>query len=1696
MHMRYRYLTLVLTTLVFIAGCRNGGGGDAEPEAATLNLTRIALAPAKLWAAWSTLDHDCFLVHLRTLQVFHTRQLLLVPGGAYPLPVSFGLYPDLDYDGPYGQRWRSSLDARLDMQVNGDVVYTDYHGVPHTFASDGEGGFTTPLGCCSLLEEVDDTYRLTDADRWVKIFDLNGLWTGLQRPDCQVIQFTREPDHRLTRIDTPEGRTYMFAYATHLRLETITDFAGREHRFSYDGAGRLTTIRRPQRDGDGTPPAFRYTYDAAHRLRSVLNSAGQTYGTASYNAAGEVTAIATPNGTATYARVGASVQATGRDGSAWEFFLTATGQIDRILNPAGGTRQYAYDGSGRRTGVTEPSGRSVTSMYSAAVDPREFCNRITSRTEPANFPESPALVSNYEFLAGTNLWTAQIKPDGSRTDWTYNAKGQLSTTTMPATRTTEGPERGVWQYRYDELGRLTEQETPTGSVTTYEYGDGAAVSTDLLVREIRDAGIGDDPKTGRPRRNETITYTYDAAGLRTRVTNADGTFQTLTYDAWDNFTSITDEAGITSMFTYDGEGRLVRTERPHCDHEDAPIGSGTISRTFTFDVFGQPLSIAIDDAFTTRTKTFVYGNGQYRPSRVVEPGGRTTDYTYDFNGRRTLETSAPGTAGASSTSWSYVNNKLMVRTDPLGNETTFAYDGYGRRISETDAKGNVRRFTFDACGRTISSVREDSTSKVLERSRLEYDGLGNVTAVEIDQLTPDTTERIDKFYDRRGFLVEERLPGGGVRLTCADALGLIVREEEQPLDRVFEYDYDARRQLTEKRVIRGASTPAAATATTTLTYDVAGQLLGTVDPLNRTTMFLYDCNGNISRMATPDGKTANYTWDGRGELRNESHTDGQDTLGGTYTYNAAGRFASRSVNGVTTAYAYDNQGRLATVSVGGQQVKSYSYDRAHRILNTIDPGGTISYSYDAVGNVVAKSAGNQRQSFVYDGLNRIVSAVDRAENGTEVAIARTYDGFGNVLSDTQNGMGVQKTYASVNQPDSLRTPNMNYSYEYDSANRIASVDRGGQRYFDYTYAPGTRKIATRAHTDSGLTSTFEYDLAGKTRRAATTTPGGGADTDFSVARNNAGLVTEQSRQDGSLTERFAYDALGRMKSQTHVVGGGADRTTTYRFLQDSDKLASIANTRDGSDAAVSYDALGRMTQVGDSVLTYGADLHASNMFDDRPAYQPQLSGRTAPRVEYTIVHDRWGRVSEVRSKADNELVACFYYDVLNRPIVAQELEFTGNGLLTRHRVFDGCKLVYEFSPVGFAGFDLFYAPDPASDGHLASGFDDSFFSENLFQVDAQWVPRQLFNLDQSRVQERYDDFSALGTPHFEFPDIGDPFRGAPSLQSLANPPGYASSYASGLMFTWAGPLDDPFLPRPLPYVPGGLPLRDGQPRVGPVNPPGPGPFAPPVPPAEENQRDCTEARDRVQAAVNKMDAICQALQSNDRDINDAQDRLDEANDRVNTALRNARDILEDIAEFNKAKGRIKFAQDLDTAISLATGIGGIVKQGAKVAKNVNRVTKRFAGPGSRVLARRVAKSAQTFVNNTFVSDTSMAVIKAALKSGLKNGLEIDVSISGYLLAYGQLLMGVEVDGVQAELKAQAYRFFVDLELAQNARGRAEKHLNGLLDERENLLGQAADSIGCLEDALKGAEPWREEIWDLVKNGTEIKQCFATYAAGR
>ena len=104
------------------------------------------------------------------------------------------------------------------------------------------------------------------------------------------------------------------------------------------------------------------------------------------------------------------------------------------------------------------------------------------------------------------------------------------------------------------------------------------------------------------------------------------------------------------------------------------------------------------------------------------------------------------------------------------------------------------------------------------------------------------------------------------------------------------------------------------------------------------TVLAHDPNGNL----TNDGANA-YTWDARNAL---ALIAGSETA--AFTYDSFGRRASRTVNGGTTQYLYENGGTLA---------QEISPDGVHLMsglgTSRLDSGGAMTFLSDESGSVIA-----------------------------------------------------------------------------------------------------------------------------------------------------------------------------------------------------------------------------------------------------------------------------------------------------------------------------------------------------------------------------------------------------------------------------------------------------------------------------------------------------------------------------------------------------------------------------------------------------------------------------------------------------------------------------------------------------------------------------------------------------------------------
>ena len=240
------------------------------------------------------------------------------------------------------------------------------------------------------------------------------------------------------------------------------------------------------------------------------------------------------------------------------------------------------------------------------------------------------------------------------------------------------------------------------------------------------------------------------------------------------------------------------------------------------------------DSVTRRTEYEYDANGQQ--SLVRDPLGHETRFEYDEFGRRTA----------------------TVYDDDSRTET--AYDDFGNVTAETDALGAVRTFEYDAQGRLTAVVLPEVYDPVTEttvapRYEYEYDPFGNRMMIR-DPLGHETHFT----YDGQGRQLSRTLPSGQTETFQYDERGRQTRHtdfEGTIIDSVFS-DPGFLDQLW---YFPAGSDPEVDTPEETVDYDydVQGRRVSTTDDRGETE-YAYDLDGRATQIDSPEG-TINYEYD-------------------------------------------------------------------------------------------------------------------------------------------------------------------------------------------------------------------------------------------------------------------------------------------------------------------------------------------------------------------------------------------------------------------------------------------------------------------------------------------------------------------------------------------------------------------------------------------------------------------------------------------------------------------------------------------------------------------------------------------------------------------------------------------------------------------------------------------------------------------
>ena len=784
---------------------------------------------------------------------------------------------------------------------------------------------------------------------------------------------------------------------------------------------------------------YEFGYDADGRLSDIEDGDGNVT-TIERNADGAPTAIAGPYGQRT---------ALGLD---------ANGHLASIANPAGEAIQCTCTTGGLLTAMGDPNGNSSAFTY-------DDLGRLTADENA---------IGAVQALARTAI------PNGREVTHT-SAEGRTVTHRIERldsgeTRWLTTPCCGQQIERVLDSGGTERIAHSNGSETTLvqapdpRFGMGTPINASLTT--TTPGGLSQVHETTR---TATLEDPEDVLSLTelTDTINVNGNTYTMDYDAEANAITATTPEGRQTLATLDGQGRAAEYRIADL----APVAYG-------YNDAGQLVSVTTGTGADAREYTIAYDAGGYvsivtdpmsgsveashdaagRMTGLTLPGGREVDYAFDANGNVTAITSPEGTVHAFT--YSSVDLEDACTAPDAG------------------AASNVTNYHYDLDGRLDLITRPDGGTVAIE-----YDTAGRPASLTIPRGTIQ-----GEYVEGTKDLATVTAPDGGVVSFTYDGPLLTGTASIGTINGAVDFTYDDNFRIVSESVNDGAGVSLGYDGDGLLTQ--AGGLALTRDA----------ANGLVT--ATDLGNvTDTSTYNGFAELTAYSaEAVGAEVFATTYTRDKLGRITAKTdtVDGATNTdeYAYDDAGRLATVTLNGAPFTAYTYDANGNRATYTDAGGTVNatcdaqdrllqygdvtYTYTDSGELLTKTDTAAQETTTYD--YDILGALRGVTLPDGTAIAYVVDGMARRIGKTIDGETVQ-----------------GFLYR-DLLNPVAELDGDGQVVARFVY--GSKHNVPAYMEKGGAIYRIVSDHLGSPR-----------------------LVIDTAT--GAIAQRIEYDAFGRILTDTN-----------------------------------------------------------------------------------------------------------------------------------------------------------------------------------------------------------------------------------------------------------------------------------------------------------------------------------------------------------------------------------------------------------------------------------------------------------------------------------------------------------------------------------------------------------------------------------
>ena len=819
--------------------------------------------------------------------------------------------------------------------------------------------------------EYDDLYRPVTVIR-------NYIAAAQKNSDTNVTtQYTYDLLGNVLSMTDPEGFIFNYTYDLQGRKIAKQDAEQYAWEYNYDPMGNLLGVLDPNRHSTGI------AYTPTNRVQSVTNPENHLVEFA-YNPNGKLTDKIDAKGIVTHLEYN---------------------ELDRLIRKirnyqagAAGdhetnvTTEYQHDPKGNLRFITNPRGYTAEIRYDAAH----------RRTEVVDYEDG---LTRFFYDKVNNLIQV-VDAEGNPTDFSFDDLDRLVSVT--------NAENETKRYHYDPMGNKTHLIEADGTVTLYEF--------DGVYRLNRVTQNYQDGVTPGNDVNVLTQYAYDARGLLTLITNANGADTAFEYDGVGNMVKETDPLQSVWQYVYDGVGNKTRRI----------------------------------DAKGDATEYAYYPDDLLKEIRYADDSA--VNYRYDPN-----------------------NNRVGM-DDWLGN-TAWTFDPLNRLTAQDDLFSRVLQVSYDAAGNRTGMVYPDgnqvayeySPNNWLSAARVPEDNRTDYTRNKVGKLTrianPNSTVT-DIVYDKvYRTLSQSNLQIGGAGKTNSafeyqyNLVGHVTQVKntygwQQPNEQTETYTYDGLRRLASATIdplkLNGDAVEMA------YAYDPVGNRLS------------WHSNDNLSTQTPFDGFSKTYAYNAGNQML-EMVTDSEMPNGdytALFSFDKNGNRINKletDVNGPLygTDYSYDYENRLTLIQdyqlVGSDD--SNRIDRAY-IANEYDGGGRrMSKRYDPKqgGNDPAK---HKRLEYVWDGLDPV--AEYNMLNGQRTDYYR----------------GAQNRLLNMHQYKAGTKGTM-YWYHYNFKGDVTGLSKHqGQSEHNYRYDPYGGVIAdtgnfTEPHNHYTLTGKQFDEMEGK-----------------------------------------------------------------------------------------------------------------------------------------------------------------------------------------------------------------------------------------------------------------------------------------------------------------------------------------------------------------------------------------------------------------------------------------------------------------------------------------------------------------------------------------------------------------------------------------------------------------------------------------